>query len=333
VTNPLHLTCAAWVSSAVALAARLGIADLVAAQPRSVAELAAATGTSAPMLERLLRVLAATGLFKRIDDGSYMNSPDSELLRDDHPHSVRHICMLAGGEYYRAFGELAHTVATGEPAFRHLFGTSIYEYMESHRETAETYDAAMEDLARPVGELLARAYDFGGVREVVDVGGGRGALLRALLRAHPHLRGVSFDRADVCARAVAEERLGFVAGDFFAGVPPDADLYILKNVLHNWSDDSAVAILRSIAASMNGGRLLVLEPLLGDGESSLPRLLDDLMQAVISERGTAARTEPEMRALLERASLHVVSIDVLPTGHSVIVTEQARSTRSATPPA
>jgi hypothetical protein len=315
--NPLQVACSAWLSSCVAVAARLGVADHLAAGPRSAGELARITGTSAPILDRLLRTLAAAGIFAPIGD-CYANSADSELLRVDHPRSVRHFCMLAGTEYYRAFGELAHTVDTGQPAFRHVYHDSIYAYMERNADAANTYDRAMEELARPVGEALAQLIDFHAAVNVIDIGGGRGALLRPLLRAHPHLRGISFDREDVCRRAETGDRLQFVAGDFFAGVPAGGDVYILKNVLHNWNDDSASAILRTIAASMNTARLLVIEPLLDEHETSLPKLLDDLMQAVICEQGTSARTEPAMRALLDRASLAVTSVTPLPTGHSAI---------------
>jgi C-methyltransferase len=342
------------MAAAVAAAARLGIADVLADGPKSAPELAAATQISEPVLGRVLRLLASLDVFRQDPDGRFENTPDSERLRTDHPGSVRNFCLLAAGEYDRSFDELTHTLDTGEPAFRKVFGGSVYDYMTRTPAAAEVYDLAMDEIARPVAAALASLRDFSGVRTIVDVdvdvGGGRGILARELLAAHPHLTGTVVDRPDVCARAAAElreaepalaARLAFVGGDFFDGVPAGADLYMLKNVLHNWSDDSAARILASVEAAMDGGpgdgasgdggraggapgdgrpgaRLLVIEPLHGAGPPSVHEAMDDLMQVVICEPGTTARTEADLRSLFDRAALAVAGADRLATGHSVV---------------
>lgn len=339
--EPLQIASASYFSAALMAAARLGVADLLHQGPRSADELAEATGAHAPALRSVLRLLATAGIFRQLDDGSFENTKDSEPLRTDHPRSVRHFCILAGSEYYRSFGEIMHTVRTGEPAFQHVYGSSIYEYMDRNPEAGAVYDRAMEDLARPVGDAVAGTVDFGGVRSVVDVGGGSGALLKKILGAHAGLHGVCFDREDVCLRArrqLAEgegaglrDRLTFVGGDFFSGVPRGADLYILKNVLHNWNDESCLGILGSVRAALDEGRagppqrLLVIEPLLHDGRLTMPRPMSELFQMVICEEGTTARTEDEFRELLRRASFRVSSVKPLQTGHVVIESVAALS--------
>jgi C-methyltransferase len=281
-------------------------------------------------LQRILQLLSAVSIFERQEDGRWVNNEASEPLRTGHKASVRYFCMLAGREYARSFTEVMHTARTGESAFRHIYGSSIYSYMDADRTAGEIYDRAMEDLARPVGALLSKQYDFSGASTLVDVGGGNGTLLKGILRSVPAMRGVCLDRKDVCDRArsrMAEtiesdlaERLSFTEGDFFAGVPAGADVYLLKNVLHNWADDSSVKILSSIRSAMRPeSRLLVLEPLMQKGSQDVARLIDDLFQMVVCEQGTTARTHQQMETLLGHAGLEVVQTLKLPTGHTAMV--------------
>ncbi|WP_443689982.1 methyltransferase [Polyangium jinanense] len=249
---------------------------------------------------------------------------------------MRHFCMLAGEHYYDACGALLHTVKTGEPAFRHVFGGSIYDVMMKDPEAALVYDKAMADLTRPVAALVAARHDFSGVSTIIDVGGGSGTMLAGLLSAHKHLRGTCIDREDVCARAAAAlrasgdedlaDRLSFHGQSFFESLPEGGDVYILKNVLHNWGHDSSLRILRQIAEAMrrkvaSGGRaprLLVIEALVEGTDTSLRKLVDALFQVALCEEGTRERTEAEMRGLLGEAGLGVVAIQQLPTELAVI---------------
>ena len=321
---------AAWLSKSVSVAARLGIADILESGPLTVPEIAEKAQCHAESLERLMRVLGTFKVFAATEDGRYANTPVSEPLRTKHPMSMRHFCILAGEEYYDAWSGLLHTVKTGESGFAHVFGGSIYEHMDKNPETARVYDRAMEDLARPVGALLARDFDFGGARKVVDVGGGSGVIVRTLMKFHPQIEGVVLDREDVVHRAAQSVngefhgRLTFEAGDFFAEVPQGADVYVLKNVLHNWNEESCGRILDSIrtAMSASGGerkaRLLVIEPLVERDEVTPRKIMNALFQIVICEEGTRERTNAEMSAILDGAGLSVQGMTKLPTGHTVV---------------
>jgi len=328
--NPAYLASGGWIASAVGTAAALCVADHLGSGPKTAAELAALTGSSEYAIGRMMRLLCVAGLFEETTDARFANTADAELLRTDHPRSMRHFCMLAAGDYQRIFQEMAHTVATGEPATRTVLGGSLYTFLSRTPESGAIYDGAMEDLARPVGKVLAKSRDFSGIDTVVDVGGGSGALLKGLLAVVPHLRGICVDRADVCARgaqllaasgSALVGRLEFRAGDFFEALPPGQPLYLLKNVLHNWGDDRCVDLLRTVRVAMSvrpDARLLVIEPLAESAMPAMYKALDELMQVVISEPGVAARSESAFRALIERAGLRVLSVQTLASGHALI---------------
>lgn len=321
----IQMAGAAWLSKSIAVAARLGVADILESGPKSCEEIAAAADCHDESLQRMMRVLATFGVFAATEDGRFGNSPVSEQLRTAHPMSMRYFCMLSGEEYYDAWGGLLHTMKTGESAFPKVFGGSVYDLMDRNPETARVYDHAMQDLARPVGMLLARDYDFRNLRKVVDVGGGSGIVTRQVLKFHPHLEGVVLDREDVCTRAAAsvngefKGRLTFQSGDFFAEVPADGDLYILKNVLHNWNEEHCARILGSIRRAMQPeAKLLVIEPLVEPEDVSPRKLMNALFQIVICQDGTRDRTQAEMRTMLAGSGFDVTNIKVLPTGHAVV---------------
>lgn len=330
----LQIMGAAWLSKSVAVAARLSIADELKQGPLSLKQLAERTGTHAASLLRLLRLLRTFQIFQITDDGQISNSPASEPLRSDHPLSMRHYCMLAGEEYYDGWGGLLHTVRTGEPGFAHVFGSSIYDYLDRHPDSAQVYDHAMRDLSRPVGAALANEYGhrFGKARKIVDVGGGSGVVTSQLVRAYPNLRGTVIDREEVCRRASEGmdadlcDRLSYRPGDFFAAVPADGDIYILKNVLHNWNEEYCTRILDTLARAMRESghdatepvRLLVIEPLVEPQEDSPRLVFNALLQIVICQEGTRDRTSSEMRELLQRSGLRVEGSRRLSTGHTVM---------------
>ena len=330
--NLFDFIAAGWLNKAIAVAARLGVADIVEDGPKTCEEIAAATNANRDVLLRLLRLLASHDVFEQCADGRFKNSALSETLRTGHELSIRHFYMLAGEEYYDAWAGLLHSVKTGEPAFPHVFGGSIYDHMDKNPEAARVYDLAMRDLARPVGFLLARRHDFTKAETIVDIGGGRGEMLSQILAVHKHASGICIDRADVCARAERDVdptlagRLRFAPGDFFEAVPAGGDIYILKNVLHNWNDESALRILRSVSkaiAADRAARLLVIEPLVEPDSTSRRGLMNALFQIVICEEGTRERTAADLGALLNRAGFEVVSTQILPTGHSVVECAQS----------
>ncbi len=325
--NPGYLACSGWVASAVGIAAELGIADLLAGGPRTSGELAIAAGVQEMPLRRVLHLLAAMDVFKEEPAGTFANTADSEVLRADHPQSVRSWCRLAAGDYQRIFHGMAHTVRTGEPATPAVLGSTLYQHLVADPSAADIYDRAMEDLARPLAGVLAGSRDFSQVQTVMDIGGGRGTIVRGLLRALPHLRGICFDRPDVCERAARDvepglrHRLTYAGGDFFVSIPGGADVYVLKNVLHNWGDERAIVLLRTVAAAMAASassRLLIIEPVIGGKMPGLYRALDDLLQIVICEPGATPRSRDDLVRLAEAAGLQPTADQALSSGHFLI---------------
>jgi hypothetical protein len=303
----------------VHIAAELGIADRLADGAKTGESLAAETETHAPSLHRLLRALASLGVLDETEPGRFALTPLGAQLRRDAPDSVRSLAMLFGsGPAWRCWGELRHCLRTGETAMRHLYGMGAFEYFAAHPEEATIFNAAMAENTRQVGRALVAAYDFSRLRSIVDVGGGNGTLMAAILAAAPALRGVVFDLPGVGAEAPRQlaaagvaTRCQVVAGDFFRSVPDGADAYILKHIIHDWDDEQSLAILRNcrdaIAAS---GRLLVVERVLPARVDAMPHhrqatMLDMLMLAVTGGR---ERTEAEYRALFAAAGFELARI-------------------------
>ena len=299
-------------SRAVTVAAELGIADLLRDGPRSVADLAAAASVHAPTLYRLLRALAAIGIFTEEADRHFRLSPMGEFLRRDHPLSVDPAARMFGADYqWLAWGELPHSVQTGENAAVHALGTDVWEYRRRHPGHGEVFDATMRTLSRGDNTALLAAHDFRPYETIADIGGGTGAVLAAILSAHPAIRGILVDRPHVLAGAGpvlrgarVADRVTVVPGDFFDGVPGGADAYLLVRILHDWADDDAVRILRGVRAAMApDSRLLVLDAVVGPpNEDPLVKFMDLMM---LVSAGGRERTEAEWGQLLAAGGLAV----------------------------
>lgn len=311
------------IAQALFAATTLGIADLLAGGPRSVDELAEATGTHAPSLYRLLRALASMGIFAEDDDHGFQLTPLAEPLRSDTPHSVRDLVRFMGDPILlEAWGQLLYSVQTGKPAFDHLHGMGLFAYLAQHPDAAATFHAGMAATTRH--PAVVEAYDFAGIAVVVDVGGGDGTLIAALLHAHPTLRGILFDRPEIAARARERlEREGLAGrcqvsgGSFFEAVPEGGDLYILSDVIHNWSDDQAIAILATCRKAMTAsGRLLVIQQVVPPGNvPALSKLADLNMLAVLGGR---ERTANEFRQLLSAAGFSLSRIMQTRDSYSIV---------------
>ncbi|MEU9988129.1 methyltransferase [Streptomyces sp. NPDC048045] len=329
----LSLVMGSFTSATVGAAARLGVADALADGPATSAELAKAVGADHDSLVSLMNALTALGVFARNEEGRYTNSPLSEQLRTDHPESIRYLTALLCGLYAQAAsGGLAQAVQHGTSVMPQAFGVSLYEYLDKDAETARIFDLAMQDWARPIGTVLAEHVPFENVRTVVDVGGGNGALLKTILAAHQHLEGVCVDRADTCRRAEAAlretgdedlvGRLSYRSSDILAEVPEGGDLYIIKNVLHDWSSESSVRILSNIRAAMSAGAgpdrkpmLLVIDPLVEHDSGAAFR---NVIKMVVGETNARERTEADIRREVTEAGLEVVSVTPCPADLCVI---------------
>jgi O-methyltransferase domain/Dimerisation domain len=314
------------VAQALHVAATLGISDLLAAGPRSVADLATTAGADPDTLGRLLHALSTVGIYARTDDASYSNTELGAALRSDAPNPVAGWARQVGRPYYwQAWAHLLHSVRTGENSFAALHGTSIWRYRAEHPEEQEIFDHAMTSLSTAMARAVVDAYDFGRFTTVVDVGAGRGVLLAAVLARHPHLRGVLFDQPDVVnapddllERAGVAGRCTRVGGDFFTTVPDGGDAYMLKAVIHDWPDAESIAILRTVAQALpDDGVLLLVEHLLDDGPDPVRVAFSDLNMLVAP--GGRERTLDQYRTLLATAGLDLTA--AVPTGTTTFVLE------------
>ncbi len=321
-----------WVTQAIYVASEIGIADSLAAGPLTADELARETGAHGTSLYRLLRALASIEIFREEEDGRFALTPLGKLLSSDAPGSKRSLARMAGAEFYRSWGGLLSSVKTGGVAFDNVFGKPFFHYMRANPDRWRIYDDAMTGIHDSETMPVLDAYDFGSFQTVVDVGGGNGLALAAILRRHPGTRGVLFDLPEVVGRAgdvVAgcgvSDRLTFVGGDFFDSVPAAGDAYLLRHVIHDWDDGKAVSILGNCRDAMrNGGRVLVVETVIPSGNEPCFGKWLDLMMLVVGGR---ERTKEGYADLFSAAGLRLTR--VVPTDHEVSVMEGVRDPGSA----
>ncbi|MGK5551448.1 methyltransferase [Actinomadura kijaniata] len=318
-------------AQAVAAAARLGLADLVGDGERTAAELARELGTHEQATLRLLRALAALGLLAEREPGRFALTLPGALLRTDRPDSVdSFVRMFTDPAMLRAWERLDHSVRTGRTAFDEVFGKDFFAHLKENPELSARFNASMSQGTRATAAALPGYYDFGRFRTVVDVGGGDGTLLAAILAAHPSLRGILFDSPEGLAQADrtlrdrgVADRCALETGDFFAAVPPGGDLYLLKSVIHDWDDERAATILRHCRKVIpDGGRLLIVEPVLPPAvDPSVPALtyLSDLNMLV--NVGGRERTHADFTALCERAGFILTEATPLPPQNAFHVIE------------
>jgi len=302
-------------------AAELGVADQLAAGERPVEELAEACGAEPDGLFRLLRGLASLGIFQETAPRQFALTPLAEVLRSDHPHSMRMVARMLGEEHYLGWADLLHSVRSGEGSFRHRYGMSVFEWYQQNSVRGAIFDGAMGDHSRAQIDALLAAYDCSGITHLVDVGGGRGLLLK-VLAAYTALGGTVFDQPQVVAPVVVPPelagRLSVQGGDFFAAVPAGADAYLLKHINHDWGDDACLRILEPIRAAMApGARVLLVEQVIPPGNAPFPGKLLDLNMLVMAEGGRE-RTPAEYASLLGKAGLSLQRIVSTPSPVSVV---------------
>ncbi|MGK5628731.1 methyltransferase [Streptomyces sp. URMC 123] len=303
-------------TAALHAAARFDIADHLATGPRSAAELAQLCGARAGHLERLLRFLASTGVFHEDAGGRFHLTPLAEPLRSDAPYSLRDGVVTMGEElFWRPVARLHEAVRTGETVFDEVFGASFFGHLARNPEQGAAFNRGMASFSAADNDTIASHYDFPEGATVVDVGGGRGGLLRAILARNPGVSGILYDQESVVRQHLLdgpelEGRWRTEAGSFFDSVPAGADIYILKAVLHDWTDEECVRILRAVRHGMaEGSRLLVVEAVLPeDNEPHRGWALDLLMMVLLNGK---ERTPQEFQGLYTEAGLKVTR--VLPT--------------------
>jgi len=318
-----------YLSRALHVIAKLGVADLLSAGARGVEELAKATETHPPSLRRVMRLLASVGVFEEKENGGFALTALGECLRADVPGSSRAMVLLfAGIGIQDSWKDLEWCVRTGEPAYRKRGAADAFAEMAKDPAQAANFDAAMADFTKMTAVAVAAAYDFTPLGTIVDVGGGNGALLLGILKAYAHLQGVVADRPDVVERAkkeIAASGLGArcraVAIDFFREVPGGADAYVLKHVIHDWDDERARTILANCRRVVPpNGRLLLVEgvypPRIDGSPESRGAAANDVNMLVST--GGRQRSEAEFRSLYSAAGFRLTKIVPTPARASVI---------------
>lgn len=314
-----------WTSQAIYAAAKLGIADRLKDGPRTTRELAQATGTKADLLYRLLRALASIGIFAEDEQGRFGLTPLASQLRSDIAESQHALALMMGEEHYVVWGHLVEALQTGENAFEKAWGQPIFDFLTSHPDKGRVFDAAMTGIHGAETAAMVAAYDFSGFRKVVDIGGGNGSTLEAVLRQNSAVHGVLFDLPQVVERAKSRftaadlaSRCELVVGNFFESVPAGADAYMMRHIIHDWNDEQCLTILGNCRRAMPAGaKLLVIESVIPPGnEPHLAKFLDLTMMLI---PGGKERTAAEFRELYDRAGFTLTRI--VPTTREVSVIE------------
>jgi hypothetical protein len=303
-----------WVSQAIYVAAKLGIADLLKDEPQTCVALAAATESDAPSLFRLMRALASVGVFSHVRGDCFALSRLAESLQTNARASLRAMVITIGEIHYQACGNLLHSVQTGSPAFNNVFGTSLFEYLQENAAAADAFNQGMTNLSSMLAYAILMAYDFAGIFSIVDVGGGEGKLLRKILELNPEMVGAVLDMPRTIETAnqklnsnTCGGRCAYIAGDFFDSVPVGADAYLLCGVIHDWDDDQATSILRNCRQAMaKTGRLLLVDMVVPENDATCFSKLLDLNMLVMN--GGRERTEAEFCALLDAADYKLTRI-------------------------
>jgi SAM-dependent methyltransferase len=321
------------VTQAIYVVTKLGVPDALSQGPKDAATLAAESGVRPDRLYRVLRALASIGLFTMDDRARFDLTDTGRLLRTQPGGSFANAAIFAGEEPYRAWGDLLHSVRTGETAFDHTYGVGHFEYLAHHPEASTTFNRLMAWSVGVAGYPL-EGYDLGRHELLVDVGGGTGSLIGMALRTYPRLRGILFDRATAVKEAPAvlreygvADRCEIRTGSAFDGVPAGGDVYVMSRVLHDWPDDQASRLLTNCRRAMaEGSVLLLVDGVLPEGLAAPSRLWIDLVMMVLT--GGHERTESEWRALLRGAGFSLSQIRPTPTNQDLI---EARPVGPASP--
>lgn len=303
----------AWVGQAIYAAAKLRVADHLKNGPKSAAELAQATGTNEDALYRLLRTLVSLGIFSR-QDRTFSLNPVAESLLPEHPESKWALAVMFGEEHFKSWGEILYSVRTGLPAFDHLYGEGIFDYLAKHPEEGKVFDAAMTSVHGRETAAMIEVYDFARFETLVDVGGGNGSLLTRVLQAFPSLKGILYDLPHVVERAKPRlesagvaSRCQTIGGSFFETVPRGGDAYLMRHIIHDWDDARSIQILKNCRAAMPAhGKLLLVESVIPENDEPGFGKLLDLNMLIMP--GGKERTESEYAALFAASRLKLSRI-------------------------
>ncbi len=309
-----------WMTQCIGVAAQLGVADHLIEGAQKVETLAESLNVNTQALYRLLRALASAEIFSETADRQFQLTPMAECLRSDAPNSIRGLAIWSGSEpiHWQMWGNLLYSVKTGKPAFEQIAGMPIFAYTSQNPEFAAVFDQAMTSASAMFNPAIVHAYDFSAVKTLVDIGGGRGAFLAAILQANPHLNGIVYDMPHVIEGAKSyletlglQHRCQAVGGSFLDSVPEGGDAYILKNTLTNWDDEHAIQILKNCYRAMpQGGKLLMAQSVIAPGnQPDLGKFTD--LEMLLVTTGGRERSAAEFQQVLSAAGFQLARI--LPT--------------------
>lgn len=315
-----------WVPKAVAIIAEYGIADLLHEGPRAASHLAEEAGVHEDSLYRMMRALTTHGFFMEVEPGIFSNTPQTDLLRADHPNSIRWVAMHAGQETnYAVVAHMDAVIETGEPQFGRVYGTSHAMLLAERPDLGETFHQSMVTITKMMIPPFLAAFDFSTYRCVVDVGGGYGMTLAAILDKHRHIKGVLFDMPHVVAGAPkyladhgVADRCEVIGGSFFEGVPRGGDVYLLKHIVHTFPEEQALHVLKQCRNAMDvGAKVILIERVLDEKQPRPDALYLDMI--MLSMTGGRERTVKEYAELLEKAGFRLKR--VVPTASPASVIE------------
>jgi hypothetical protein len=309
----LAITAQVPLARALACVVEFGIADRIEQGPGTAGDLAAELGLNADALYRVMRMLAASGIFTEDERGTFSATPLSSVLAEGTDGSVRDLLRLPWQEIvWQTYLAMPHTLVTGEPAFDHAHGKAFFEYLAEHADANNQFDAGMALISGPEEARVAEAYPYGRHTRLVDIGGGRGGLLAAVLARHKALSAVLFDQQQVVDGETLLDpsdagRCELVAGDFFESVPGGADLYLMKRILHDWDDDQVLKILGCCSVAMTeDARLLIVEAIVAPGNTPDVVKAQDVGMMLLSPG--RERTLVEYERLLANSKLRVLDV-------------------------
>jgi hypothetical protein len=314
----------AHVAGAVSCLARLGIPDLIDAAPRSADDLAKQIGADPQALYRLMRATASVGVLSEGPDGKFSQTPMSAVLRSSTTPSLRAFATMGGREWHgRGWSHLEYCVRTGKQALEQIYGAHIFEFLKQHPAEGQIFNDAMTELSMIDGPAVAEAYDFSGIRSIVDIAGGHGFLLATILGKNPQLRGTLYEVPHVLEGAKKGplkpymQRCALESGDMFSSVPASADAYLMKHIIHDWPDEPCIQLLKACRKGVNpGGKLLVVDAVIQPGNDFSPGKFLDL-QMLIFPSG-CERTEKQFRALFAAAGWQLTRIIPTAAADSIV---------------
>ena len=310
----MQMATGKWVSQAIYVVAKLGIADLLEQEPKSCEELAESAQVDPDALYRVLRALASVGVFSEVADRRFCLTPLAECLRTDTPGSLRAMATMTGESWHwNMWGQILYSVKSGMPSFDHVYKMRPFEFLARNPEDGRIFDQAMTGFSTAENAAVLAAYDFSQFKKIVDVGAGQGGLLISMLKASSQLRAILFEQAPVIegARARINEaelanRCDLISGDFFEAIPAGGDAYLLKHIIHDWDDANATRILTNCRRAMDkNSRLLLIEMVIPSGNAPFLGKFLDLEMLLIGGR---ERTEAEYRAMFNLAGFNLTGI-------------------------